>query len=141
MAPLLSKNGKRKKKFWSKFTLFEKSNCPKIQFWPNPNIFTSSSPNFFLTIFLVKSKLSTAKKSKTTTFSRNHIKIFFSGNQSWNFGQKMKISNSVKKDVLEILLHLSEVFLHKPSASFELVHNLVSVLRLAQNRQQFLLDI
>ena len=28
------------------------------------------SPNIFLTIFLVKSKLSTAKKSKTTTFSR-----------------------------------------------------------------------
>ena len=27
-------------------------------------------PNIFLTIFLVKSKLSTAKKSKTTTFSR-----------------------------------------------------------------------
>ena len=51
---------------------FEKSNfCPKIQFWQNPNIFTSFLPNFFfLTIFLVKSKLSTAKKSKTTTFSR-----------------------------------------------------------------------
>ena len=40
-------------------TLFEKSNFwPKIQFWQN------------LKIFLVKSKLSTAKKSKTTTFSR-----------------------------------------------------------------------
>merc|ERR1711860_295554 len=38
-------------KEFSKYTLFEKS-------------------NFFLTIFLVKSKLSTAKKSKTTTFSR-----------------------------------------------------------------------
>ena len=36
----------------------------------NPNIFTSFSPRFFLTIFLVKSRLSTAKKSKTTTFSR-----------------------------------------------------------------------
>ena len=35
-----------------------------------PNIFTSFSPKYFLTIFLVKSKLSTAKKSKTTTFSR-----------------------------------------------------------------------
>ena len=35
-----------------------------------PNIFTSFSPKIFLTIFLVKSKLSTAKKSKTTTFSR-----------------------------------------------------------------------
>ena len=52
-------------------TLFEKSNfCPKIQFWQKPNIFTSFSSNIFLTIFLVKSKLSTAKKSKTTTFSR-----------------------------------------------------------------------
>ena len=44
-------------------TLFEKSNfCPKIQFWHNTNIFTSFSPKFFLTLFLVKSKLSTAKK-------------------------------------------------------------------------------
>ena len=52
-------------------TLFEKSNfCPKIQFRQNPNIFTSFSPKFFLTIFFVKSKLSTAKKSKITTFSR-----------------------------------------------------------------------
>ena len=40
------------------FTLFEKSNfCPKIQFWQNPSIFMSFSPKFFLTIFLVKSKL------------------------------------------------------------------------------------
>ena len=45
-------------------TLFEKSNfCPKIQFH-------EFFPKFFLTIFLVKSKLSTDKKSKTTTFSR-----------------------------------------------------------------------
>ena len=68
--------------------------CPKIQLWQNPNIFTSFSPNFF-TIFLVKSKLSTAKKSKTTTFSRVfHPKkksTIFSGNQSWIFVQKMKI--------------------------------------------------
>ena len=52
----------------------------------------------FLAIFVVKSKLSTAKKSKTTTFSRVfHPKKInnFSGNQSWIFGQKMKISNSV----------------------------------------------
>ena len=33
--------------------------------------------NFFLTIFLVKSKLSTAKKSKTTTFSRVFHQNFF----------------------------------------------------------------
>ena len=110
-------------------TLFEKSNlCPKIQFWQNPNIFTSFLPKIFLTIFLVKSKLSTAKKSQATTFSRvfhpkknrqffswnqscqqlknpkpQHFhefftpkkSTFFSGNQSWIFGQKMKISNSV----------------------------------------------
>ena len=35
-----------------------------------PNIFTSFSSKFFLTIFLVKSKLSTAKVSKTAAFSR-----------------------------------------------------------------------
>ena len=60
--------------------------------------FHEFSPNFFLTIFLVKSKLSTAKKSKPTTFSRvfHPEKLtIFSGNQSWIFGQKMKISNSV----------------------------------------------
>ena len=83
-----------------KVTLFENSNfCPKIQFWQNPNIFTSVSPKSFLTIFLVKSKLSTAKKSKTTTFSRVfHPKksTIVSGNQSWIFGQKMKISNCVR---------------------------------------------
>ena len=60
-------------------TQFEKSNCQ------NPNIFASFHPNFFLTIFFVKSKLLTAKKSNTTTFSRVfHPKkstIFF-GNQS-----------------------------------------------------------
>ena len=44
------------------------------------NIFTSFSLKIFLTIFLVKSKLSAAKKSKTTTFSRvfhREIKIEF----------------------------------------------------------------
>ena len=46
----------------------------------------------------MKSKLSTAKKSKTTTFSRVfHLKksTIFTGNQSWFFGQEMKIWNSV----------------------------------------------
>ena len=51
-----------------RYTLWQKSDfCPKNQFW-------RFWPNFFLTIFfdnfLVNSKLSTAKKSKTTTFSR-----------------------------------------------------------------------
>ena len=39
----------------------------KFNFDKTPTVF---HPNFFSTIFLVKSKLSTTKKSKTTTFSR-----------------------------------------------------------------------
>ena len=73
----------------------------KFNFDKKHNIFTSFSPKIFLTIFLVNSKLSTAKKSKTTTFSRvfhpQKNRQFFTGNQSWIFGQKMKISNSVLK--------------------------------------------
>merc|ERR1711860_412332 len=42
----------------------------KFNFDKKPNILTSFSSKFFLAIFLVKSKLSTAKKSKTPTFSR-----------------------------------------------------------------------
>ena len=49
----------------------------KVRFLSKNSIVTKTQtfsqvfqPNFFLTIFLVKSKLSTAKKSKTTTFSR-----------------------------------------------------------------------
>ena len=77
----------RKVKFLSKKSILTK-----------PQHFHEFSPKFFLTIFLVKSKLSTAKKPKTTTFSRVfHPKksTIFSGNQSWIFGQKMKISNCV----------------------------------------------
>ena len=51
------KNEQRSKEKARFYTLFEKSNfCPKIKFWQNPNIFTSFSPKFFMTIFLVKSK-------------------------------------------------------------------------------------
>ena len=42
-------------------------NNQKVQI---PNIFTSFSSNLFLTIFLMKSKLSTGKKSKTAAFSQ-----------------------------------------------------------------------
>ena len=55
--------------------------------------------NFFFDNFLVKSKLSTAKKCKTTTFSwvfHPKKSTIVSGNQSWIFGQKMKISNCVR---------------------------------------------
>ena len=78
-------------------TLFEKSNfCPKIQFWQNSNIFTSFSSKFFLTIFLVKSKLSTAKKSKTTTFSR-----VFHPPKIDNFLGKLKLNFWTKNEDFE----------------------------------------
>ena len=97
-------------------TLFEKSNvCLKIQFDKTlqfsreikvvknykvqiPNIFTSSSPKFFLTIFLVKSKLSTAKKSKTTTFSRV---CFFLPKKMDNFLGKSKLNFWTKNEDFE----------------------------------------
>ena len=69
-------------------------------FVQKPRHFTSFSPKNFLTIFLVKSKLSRAKQSKTTSFSRvfHPEKIDnFLGKSKLNFWtQKMKISKSVK---------------------------------------------
>ena len=65
----------------------------KFNFDKKPNIFTSFSTKFFLTIFLVKSKLSTAKMSKTTTFSQvfHHEKSTSSSrNPSWIFEQKWR---------------------------------------------------
>ena len=56
----------------------------KSPFFKTPTFSRVFHPNF-LTIFLVKSKLSTAKKSKTTTFSRvfrPKKSTIFSGNQS-----------------------------------------------------------
>ena len=108
---------------WRKTSMkiFEKSNfCPKIQFWQNFTIFSgnqscqqlkSANPQhfhefftqIFLTIFVAKSKLSTAKKFKTAAFSRvftqNNSTIFL----GWIFGQKMKISNSVWQKMFLIL--------------------------------------
>ena len=55
---------------------FDSTCISKSQTFVQKFNFTSFSPKFFLTIFLVKSKLSTAKKSKTTTFSRE-IKVEF----------------------------------------------------------------
>ena len=53
------------------YTPFEKSNLvQKFNFDKTPTFSRVFHPNFFGTIFLVKSKLSTAKKPKTTTFSR-----------------------------------------------------------------------
>ena len=55
------------------------------------NTFTSFSSKFFMTIFLVKSKLSTAKKSKTTTFSR----VFHPKNRQ--FSREIKVEFLDKK--------------------------------------------
>ena len=50
-------------------TLFEKSNfCPKIQFWQNPNIFTSFSPNFFWQFFSWNQSCQQLKSSKPQHF-------------------------------------------------------------------------
>merc|ERR1711860_188877 len=62
-------------------------NSLKVQ---NHNIFTSFSPKIFLTIFLVKSKLSTAKKS--TSF---HPKEFY------NFSRKIKVEFLDKNEDFE----------------------------------------
>ena len=81
--------------FCGKITLFEKSNfCPKIQFWQNhqnSNIFTSFSPKFFLTIFVVKLKLSTAKKAQ----NRNILTSFSPKNRQ--FSRKIKVEFLDKK--------------------------------------------
>ena len=76
-------------------TLFEKSNfLSKNSILTKPPTFWRVfHPNFFLTIFvfLVKSKLSTAKKPKTTTFSRAfHPKKIdnFLGKSKLNFWTK-----------------------------------------------------
>ena len=76
-----------KKKYNIKHSHYSKSQIfvQKFNFDKTPTHFHGFSPQIFLTIFLVKSKLSTAKKSETTTFSRVfHPKksTIFSGNQS-----------------------------------------------------------
>ena len=97
--------------------IFENSNfCPNIQFLQNLQFFSGNqscqqlkcaksqhfhefSPKFFLTIFLVKSQLLTATKSKTTAFSRvftQHNSTIFLGKSKLNFRQQMKILNIVR---------------------------------------------
>ena len=77
-------------KFFCQFFSWNQS-CQQLRSpKPHHNIFTSFSPKFFVTISLVKSKLSTAKKSKTTTFSRIfHQKMNnFLDKSKLNFGSK-----------------------------------------------------
>ena len=75
------------------YTLFEKSNfCPKIQFWQNPQHYYEFFTHFFLTIFLVKSKLSTSKEAKTKTLSR-----VFHPKKIDNFSPEIKVEFLDKK--------------------------------------------
>ena len=73
----------------------------KFNFNKTPTFSRVFPPKLFLTIFLVKSKLSTAKMPKTTTFSRvfhpqknrqcsREIKVEFS-DKKWRFGTVCKI--------------------------------------------------
>ena len=53
-----------------KFNICQKTHCLKSQFFVKKFNFDKTFSRVFHPIFLVKSKLSTAKKSKTTTFSK-----------------------------------------------------------------------
>ena len=74
----------------------------KVKFFIQNSILTNAQHfheffiHFFLTIFLVKSKLSTAKKSKTTTFSR-----VFHPKQFDNFLGKSKLNFCTKNEDFE----------------------------------------
>ena len=80
-------------------TLFEKSNfCPKIQFWQDPNIFMSFSPNYFWQFFSWNQSCQQLKSPIPKHFHEFFTpkkSTIFSGNQSWIFGQKFDFSNSV----------------------------------------------
>ena len=104
---LKNNNGKQE----DERTLFEKSNfCPKVQFFQNPNIFTKFSPKFFLTILLVKSKLSTVKKIQNhnifTSFSSKKIDNFL-GKSKLNFWTK---NEDFKQCVSAIKCYFSWIF-------------------------------
>ena len=68
----------------------------KVNFLSKNLILMSFSPKIFLTNFLVKSKLSTAKKSKTTTFSR-----VFPPKQNDKFLGKLKLNFCTKNGDFE----------------------------------------
>ena len=70
----------------------------KFNFDKNPNIFTSFSPKFLWQFFSWNQSCQQLKSPKPQPFHEFFTpkkSTFFSGNQSWIFGQKMKISNSV----------------------------------------------
>ena len=76
----------QKIQFWQNFTILSgNQSCQQLKS-ANPQHFHEFFTQNFFTIFLVKSKLSTAKKSKAATFSRvftqNNLTIFLG---KWRF--------------------------------------------------------
>ena len=64
-----------------------------------PNIFTNFSPKFFWQFFSSNQSCQQLKSPKPQhfhEFSPKTIRQFFSGKSKWIFGQKIKISNSVR---------------------------------------------
>ena len=85
--------------FFTEPTHYSKSQIfvQKFNFDKTPTFSRVFHPNFFLAIFLVKSKLSTAKKSKTTTFSR----VFHPLKKIDNFLGKSKLNFWTKNEDFE----------------------------------------
>ena len=86
---------KAPKSHYSKSQIF----VQKFNFDKTPTFSRGFHPKFFWQLFSWNQSCQKPKKPKTTTFSRLfHPKksTNYSGNQSWIFGQKLKISNSVK---------------------------------------------
>ena len=74
----------------------EKSNfCPKIQFWQNPNIFTSFSPNFFWQFFSWNQSCQQLKSQKP-----QHFHEFFTQKVD-NFHGKSKLNFWTKNEDFE----------------------------------------
>ena len=79
------------------YTLFEKSNfCPKIQFWQNPNFFTSFSPNFFSQFFSWNQSCQQLKSPIPQQFRE-----FFTPKKIDNFLGKSKLNFWTKNEDFE----------------------------------------
>ena len=97
---IVSSNSKEFSKISEDHTIQKVEFLSKNSILTNLQHFHEFLTQFFLTIFLVKSKLSTAIKSKNTTFSR----VFHPKNRQFSreikvefLDKKMKILNSVQQ--------------------------------------------
>ena len=85
---------------------------------PKPQHFHEFFTQFFLTIFLVKSKLSTAKKTKTTTFSPKKNRQFSREiivdflDRKWRFCKNSNFLNDISETFWVISKHCVSFFFH-----------------------------